>query len=195
MAAARHGRRARMTASATLIAAALVGAGCAADRGTPNVTRLADERTGYAVQRLALDSLFSGREHASRLVLWSTDAADGPVLEAVGVAVVRPKAPRVVDVTKLAPSLPARVMDEATLTALFRRYPDAWAEFFREHPGAAGLVELAPVVLSDGGRTARTYVGRSCGEHCWSAWQLTARRDASGRWRLTDLHWVRLPPT
>jgi hypothetical protein len=183
-----------VTASATLVAAALAGAACAPDRGAPNVTRLADEGTAYAVQRLALDSLFSGREHAGRLVLWSTDAADGPVLEALGAAVVRPKAPRVVDVTKLAPSLPARVMDEAALTALFRRYPDAWAEFFREHPGAAGLVELAPVVLSDGGRTARTYVGRSCGEHCRSAWQLTARRDANGRWRLTDLRWVRLPP-
>ncbi len=194
MATARRWWRARAIASAIVATAAGAGAACAPDTGTPNVRRLADEGTAYAVQRLALDSLFSGREHASRLVLWSTDAGDGPVLEAIGSAVVRPAVPRAVDVTKLGSSLPARVMDEAALRALFRRYPDAWAEFFREHPGAVGLVELAPVVLSDGGRTGRSYVGRSCGEHCRSAWQLTARRDANGRWRDIDLHWVRLPP-
>jgi hypothetical protein len=186
---ARRQRRASL-----LVAVALFGVWCARDRAAPNADRVADEATSYAVQRLALDAVFNGREHAQRLVLWSTDAGDGPALEALGSAVAEPRVPRAIDVAKLAPSLPATVMDQAALAKLFRRYPDAWAAFFRAHPGAAGLVELSPVRLSRDGLMAETYVGRSCGEHCRSAWRLTVRRDAGGRWSITDLHFVRLPP-
>ena len=61
MATARRWWRARAIASAIVATAAGAGAACAPDTGTPNVRRLADEGTAYAVQRLALDSLFSGR--------------------------------------------------------------------------------------------------------------------------------------
>ena len=154
--------------------------------------RVADEATAYAVQRVALDTLFNGREHATRLVIWATDAGDGPALEPVGALLVRPTVPRPIDVARLRASLPARVVSETELSELFRRNPDAWAAFFREHPGAAGLVELAPVTLSPDGAVAETYVGRSCGEHCRNVWWLRARR-MTNDWRVDTLGWVRVP--
>jgi hypothetical protein len=144
------------------------------------------------VQRLALDSLFTGRERAQRLVLWATDAADGPALEALGPIIPRATMPRTIDVARLAPSLPARTMTEAAVAALFQKNPDGWAAFFRENSGSAGLVELSPVWLTTGGDSATTYVGRSCGEHCRNAWRASARRTSSG-WIMTELAWVRVP--
>ena len=155
--------------------------------------RAADEATAYAVQRVALDTLFNGREQATRLVIWATDAGDGPALEPVGALLVRPAVPRPIDVARLRASLPARVVNETELSELFRRNPDAWAAFFRDHPGAAGLVELAPVTLSPNGAVAETYVGRSCGEHCRNVWWLRARRMTSDGWRVDTLGWVRVP--
>jgi hypothetical protein len=151
-----------------------------------------DAATTHAVQRLALDSLFTSREHHRRIVLWATDAADGPVLEVLGTAVVRPVQPRAIDVARLAPALPARVMSERELTTLFRRNPDAWAAFFRENPGAAGLVELSPVRLSPDGQAAETIVGRSCGEHCRNAWRLRAQHGSAG-WHIDALQWLPIP--
>jgi hypothetical protein len=187
----RYARRAaRVMATAALLV--VTTARCATDAGTGNAVRQADDTTTVSVQRLALDSLFSGREHAQRLVLWATDAPDGPALEALGSAVRRPAAPRVIDVTRLAPSLPARTLTEDAVADLFRRNPDGWAAFYREHPGSSGLVELSPVWLAPDGTTATTYVGRSCGEHCRHAWRLRARRQ-DGRWRIGELTWVRVP--
>ena len=165
--------------------------GCAI-RNDAVATSFADERTSYAVQRLAVDSLFDGRERTGRLVLWATDAGDGPVLDALGSLVPKPSTPRPVDVVRLASALPARVMRESELAELFRRNPDAWAAFFRENPTAAGLVELAPVRLSRDGPTATTFVGRSCGEHCRNAWRIVAKR-VGERWTIVDLQWVRVP--
>ncbi|HUQ80794.1 MAG TPA: hypothetical protein VM076_06645 [Gemmatimonadaceae bacterium] len=165
--------------------AAACDAGVRASRG-----HAADATTAYAVQRLALDTLFNGAEHHERLVLWSTDAGDGPVLAALGPAVVRPGNPRVIDISKLTPSLPARVMTEGELGTLFRNNPDAWAAFFRENPGAAGLVEVSGVQLSADNERAVTYVGRSCGEHCRNVWRLVARRRPDGGWAVDTLRWI-----
>ena len=184
---ARHA--ARVTATAALL---VVGARCATDTGGRSATRQADDTTTYAVQRLALDSLFNGREHAQRLVLWATDVTNGPALEPLGSVVTRSATPRTIDVTRLAPSLPARTLTEDAVADLFRRNADGWAAFYREYSGSAGLVELSPVWLAPDGSTATTYVGRSCGEHCRNAWRILARRQ-DGRWRIEDLTWVRVP--
>jgi hypothetical protein len=175
------------------IAVGLVVTGCAAHDDERGSRRVADEATAYAVQRLALDTLFNGREHAARLVIWATDAGDGPALESLGPALVRPSVGRSVDLARLRPTLPARVVTEQELAALFRRHPDAWAAFFRENPGAAGLVELAPVLLLERGLVAETYVGRTCGEHCRNVWRLDARRVGNHGWRVSAVHWVRVP--
>lgn len=172
-------------------AAAALAARCAGD-GRHATDTVADAAR-YAVWRLALDTLFNGREHARRLVLWASDRGDGPVLDALGAQVPREPAPRAIDIVKLSASLPARVMRESELEALFRRYPDAWAAFYRENPGAAGLVELSPVRVLGDARAAEAYevyVGRSCGEHCRNAWRIVARRDAAGTWRVDSLAWV-----
>ena len=184
---ARHA--ARVTATAALL---VVGARCATDTGGRGATRQADDTTTYAVQRLALDSLFNGREHAQRLVLWATDVTNGPALEPLGSVVTRSAAPRAIDVTRLEPSLPARTLTEDAVADLFRRNADGWAAFYREYSGSAGLVELSPVWLAPDGITATTYVGRSCGEHCRNAWRILARRQ-DGRWGIEDLTWVRVP--
>ena len=168
-------------------------AACVSEAREGDAPRVADDATSYAVQRLAVDSLFDGREHASRLVLWATDAGDGPVFEALGSLIPKPTSPRAIDAARLGASLPARVMTEAALAELFRQNPDGWAAFFRESPAAAGLVELSPVRVSPDGRSATTYVGRSCGEHCRNAWVLTAHREASGPWTIAELRWLRVP--
>lgn len=166
---------------------------CVSGAGEGEAPRIPDEATSYAVRRLAVDSLFNGREHASRLVLWATDAGDGPVFEALDSLIPKPTTPRAIDAARLGASLPARVMTEAALAELFRENPDGWAAFFRENPAAAGLVELSAVRVSPDGRSATTYVGRSCGEHCRNAWVLTARRQASGLWTIRELRWLRVP--
>jgi hypothetical protein len=165
---------------------------CAARERAALTTSFADEATSYEIQRLAIDSLFNGRERASRVVLWSTDAGDGPVLEALDSLVAKAATPHTIDIGRLGASVPGRVMSEIELAELFRRNPDAWAAFFRENAGAAGLVELSPVQLSPDGRRATTYVGRSCGEHCRNAWRIAAAR-AGRRWTIADLQWVRVP--
>jgi hypothetical protein len=172
----------------------IIGAGqaCGSGERDTRVTSFADEATAYAMQRLALDSLFNGREHAGRLVLWATDAGDGPVFEALGALVPKPTTPRRIDVARLGAALPARTITEAALATLFRENPDAWAAFFRENPAAAGLIELSPVRVSPDGQSATTYVGRSCGEHCRNAWRIVARRLGSG-WTIEALSWIRVP--
>lgn len=177
-------------AASGILALAVLGA---CNGSAENARRLPDDATTYAVQRLALDSLFTSREHHTRLVLWATDAANGPVLDALGALVVRPDVPHDIDVRRLAPTLPAQVMHEYELDTLFRRKPDAWAEFFRENPGAAGLVELSPVQLSNDGTVAETIIGRSCGEHCRNAWRLRARRTRGDAWQLETLEWLPVP--
>ena len=176
------------------VALAAASARCVTGDAARGVRHQADEATSYAVQRVALDSLFDGREHARRLVLWATDAADGPALEALRSTIRRATISRPIDVARLAPPLPGRTMTEAAVAELFRENPDGWAAFFRENPGSAGLIELSPVWLSADGDSATTYVGRSCGEHCRNAWRVSARR-VSSRWSITELQWVRVAGT
>ena len=182
----RHARRAARVTLAVALAAA--GARCAGDAS--RVRREADAATSYDVQRVALDSLFNGRERAQRLVLWESDAADGPALEVVRSTIPRARKSRTIDVARLAPSLPARTLAEAAVADLFRKNPDGWAAFFRENPGSSGLIELSPVWLLLDGNSATTYVGRSCGEHCRNVWRVSVRR-MSARWTITEVQWLR----
>jgi hypothetical protein len=180
---------------AVILALAVPGAYVAAcdAGGRSSGDRTADATIAYAVQRLALDTLFNGAEHHERLVLWATDGGNGPALEALGTEIVRPDTPHAIDIAALAPTLPARVMTEVELSVLFRNNPDAWAAFFRENSGAAGLVELSPVRLTADGARAATYVGRSCGEHCRNVWRFVAQRRPDGVWRVDTVRWVRAP--
>ena len=146
----------------------------------------------YAIQRLALDTLFNGREHARELVIWSSDSA-GPALE--GILSKQGLKHSRIHVESLEPTIPATAIDETRLTDLFRDHPDAWAEFFRRHPHSSGLVELSPVRYSSGDSMAEVFVGRSCGEHCRNAWRVVARRDPGGAWTVVDLRWITVPGT
>ena len=130
----------------------------------------------FAVQCLALDTLFNGREHARELAIWSSDSA-GPVLEQIS----RQKnlTHQRTDVRRLAPTLPATAIDEATIARMFREHADGWAEFFRRFPHSSGLVELSPPHFSSGNSVGEMYVGRSCGPHCQNAWRVVARRAVS----------------
>ena len=181
---ARHVLRASLTG-----AALFATVHCA----SPSGSRLADSDDAYAVQRLALDSLFNGREHAGLLVIWATDAGDGPALESSGVLVRHRDTAQPIDLARLAPTLPARLVTEAALADLFRRNPDGWAAFYRENHGTPGVVELSPVAITPDGLTATTIVGRSCGEHCRHAWRVVTTREPSGGWRIRQLDWLRLP--
>jgi hypothetical protein len=152
----------------------------------------ASDDESYSIQRLALDTLFNGREHPRELVIWSGDST-GPALEATLLGAT--SSPTRIDIERLRPTVRATTIDEKALTELFRDHADAWAEFFQRYPQSAGLVELAPVRFSSGNRVADTYIGRSCGEHCRNAWHVTARRDSAGAWKVVDLRWLKVPGT
>ena len=153
----------------------------------------AEREISNAVYRLALDTLFTGRERARRLVIWPSDAGDGPTFEALPHLSEPAGARRTIDAERLGASLPARVMGEAELERLFRENPDGWAAFYAAFPGAPGLVELLPVRVSRDGRRAETYVGRACGEHCRNAWRVGVTRDPGGDWRVQVLEWIHVP--
>jgi hypothetical protein len=150
------------------------------------------DNAAYTVQRIALDTLFNGREHARELVIWSSDSA-GPVLESI-LSEQHRKQTRI-DIHRLDPTIPANAIDEPALTLLFRDHPDGWAEFFRLFPRSSGLVELSPVRFSSGDSVAEVFVGRSCGEHCRNAWRIVARRGPVGAWRVAELRWIAVPGT
>ena len=152
----------------------------------------ASDDATYTIQRLALDTLFNGREHARELVIWSSDSA-GPALENI-LSRQHLEHPRI-DIQRLEPTIPAIAVDEQALTDLFREHPDGWAEFFRRYPQSSGLVELSPIRFSSGDRLAEVFVGRSCGEHCKNAWRISARREPVGAWKVTELRWITVPGT
>ena len=146
----------------------------------------------YDVQRIALDTLFNGREHAHQLVIWSGDRA-GPALENL---LSRQHLEHTrTDIRHLDPILPATAVDEQALTDLFREHADGWAEFFRRYPKSSGLVELSTVRFSSGRRVAEFLVGRSCGLHCQNAWHVVASRSQAGLWKVAELQWIRVPQT
>ena len=161
--------------------------------GITSIACNAPDDASYAIQRLALDTLFNGREHARALVIWSSDSA-GPVLESfLSKQSLRHKGS--IDLTRLNPTLPTVAIDEASITRIFREHPDAWAEFFRRYPRSSGLVEISTVRFSSGNRVADLLVGRTCGPHCQNAWQIVAKRDTSDTWKVAELHWIRVPET
>ena len=144
------------------------------------------------IQRIALDTLFNGREHARQLVIWSSDST-GPALESI-LSQQHLEHARI-DVERLQSTIPAITVDERTLTDLFRAYPDGWAEFFGRYPQSSGLVELSAVRFLSGGRAAEMFVGRSCGLHCQNAWHVVAKLDQAGSWKVAELQWIRVPQT
>jgi hypothetical protein len=156
----------------------------------PTACRLTDDAS-YAIQRIALDTLFNGREHSRELVVWSSDSV-GPALEAILPQQHLQHTRLRVD--RLNATIPATAIDERTIARLFREHPDGWEEFFRRHPRSSGLVELSPVRFSSG-ESAEVFVGRSCGRHCQNAWRVVLRRDPVGAWRVTRLQWVAVPGT
>ncbi len=129
-----------------------------------------------AIQRVALHELFSEREHARVLVVWSDSSDAGPVLASLDETPASTVA--------ASSALPQVRVSRDDVHALFRDHPDGWAALFERHPGAAGLVEVGRVQPGADPRTATLVIGRSCGEHCRMAWRVAARRDASPEWRV-----------
>ena len=153
----------------------------------------ADGELAAQVHRLALDTLFDGRERARQLVIWATDGGDGPTFELLHVERDAARPPQPIDRMGLDTRLPVRIVDEREVERLFRENPDGWAAFYATYPGAPGLVELLPVRVFDAGRRAETWVGRACGEHCRNAWRVIAERGNDGPWRVQALEGIRVP--
>jgi hypothetical protein len=171
------------------LAVALWAAAACTGDGSPS----AERELATAVYRLALDTLFDGRERARQLVIWPSDAGDGPTFEALPHLAETTGARRPIDADRFGASLPARVIGEPELERLFRENPDGWAAFYAAFPGAPGLVELLPVRVTHDGLRAETYVGRACGEHCRNAWRVSAARVPGGAWRVHRLEWIHVP--
>jgi hypothetical protein len=78
------------------------------------------------------------------------------------------------------------------LDTLFRAHPDGWKAFWARYPGATGVIELSPVRLT--GDSAALVVGRSCGEHCRTAWRVRLGRSGA-EWRVARVEFLRVPHT
>jgi hypothetical protein len=88
----------------------------------------------------------------------------------------------------------ALVVSRVSLTdieSLFARHPDGWAALYATYPGTPGLVEVGPVTFDDDARSAQITVGRSCGENCRMAWQVTLAVQDDRAWRVRDVGPVR----
>jgi hypothetical protein len=136
-----------------------------------------------AVQQAALTELFLVRERASALLLWRDSVHTGPILDSLGLGAA-------LEVT--VPT--ALVVSRVSLTdieSLFARHPDGWAALYATYPGTPGLVEVGPVAFDDDARSAQITVGRSCGENCRMAWQVTLAVQDDRAWRVRDVGPVR----
>ncbi len=148
-----------------------------------NALSLRDES---AVQRAALLALFVDREHATQLVFWGDTLHESPtlgVLRESGVSLTA----RWPDTAALALPMPVHIESLSTLEQHFRDFPDGWEAWFRRFPSSSGLVVLTGAErladAANGAARAALVIGRTCGEHCHSAWRVTLARDASAGWQ------------
>jgi hypothetical protein len=126
-------------------------------------------------------------------VLWADPGEAGPVFAAMGVrgGAVDSAAGRAAGGIV---GVPVAFVTAADMTRLFRAHPDGWAAFYARYAGAPGLVEVGVVERAGPGRAAVT-VGRSCGEHCASAWRVELRAaPGATAWRAAGVRTLRVPP-
>lgn len=162
---------------AALLSVALLG--CGARDATPRATDDAERAIVSAVQQAALTELFLVRERASALLLWRDTANTGPILDSLGLHAADAVAP------------PANVVTSrvalAEVEALFAQHPDGWAALYATYPGIPGLIEVGPVTIAPDAQSAQIIVGRSCGENCRMAWQVTLEPRDGQAWRVRDV--------
>lgn len=150
-----------------------------------------------SVHRAALMALFDAREHAKQLVFWSDTANLSPTLQLLRDAGVAFEA-LPPDTAALALPLPVHLESLATLEQQFHAEPDGWEAWFARYPASSGLVALTrPTVLAespDGAERVAVIVGRTCGEHCHSAWRVTLHRaTATDAWHTLGIEPLALP--
>ncbi len=168
----------RCLASFALAAVVAVSAACGGERR-------AKAKGGTAVQSAVVSFLFLEREHARSIELWADSTRAGPVLSVLG---IRSSVPDSLPVPTRTGASVHRITAD-TMAAIFRGNPDGWEAFFRRYPASSGLVELSPVTFS-ADTLATVTVGRSCGEHCATAWRFVVSRNADGTWSIQKIDYV-----
>lgn len=162
---------------AALVSVALFG--CDERDASARAAYDAERLNVSAVQQAALTELFRVRERSSALLLWHDSLHTGPILDSLGLGAADDVAPPA-DVTASRVSL-------AEVEAIFRQHPDGWAALYATYPGIPGLVEVGPVTFAPDARSAQIIVGRSCGENCRMAWQVTLEPQDDRAWRVRDV--------
>ncbi|MDQ8160564.1 MAG: hypothetical protein P3C12_14265 [Gemmatimonadota bacterium] len=184
----------RVLGALLLVVSVLGGSACGGRDGAREDAQTADDEA--AVQRVALITLFVTREHARQLVFWNDRLHLSPTLRLLRDAGV-PLVAQTADTAALRLPMPVHLESLTSLEAHFRRYPDGWEAWFRRYPGSSGLVALTrPTWLpaaADGSARAALVVGRTCGEHCHSAWRLTLARHPGAPWRSVSVVPIALP--
>ena len=179
---------------ALLLAASVLGGRACGARDRARAPEPTDHDA--AVQRAALLTLFATREHAQRMVFWSDPVHESPTLGLLRAAGV-PQVAAAPDTAALALPMPVHLETLASLESHFQRHPDGWEAWFRRFPGSSGLVALTrPIWLpaaADGSARALLVVGRTCGEHCHSAWRITLARPVGAAWRTVAVVPIGLP--
>jgi hypothetical protein len=168
----------RCLATFALVAAVAVTAACGGERR-------ARALSGTAVQSAVVSLLFLEREHAKSIELWADSTHAGPVFSVLGVS---PSVPDSLHVSARTGATVHRITAD-TMATIFRDNPDGWEAFFRRYPASSRLVEVSPVAFS-GDSFATVTVGRSCGEHCASAWRLVVARGADGTWPIRKIEYL-----
>ncbi len=148
------------------------------------------------VQRAALTALFLQREHAQQLTLWRGPRLHAPTLgELTKNAGVADSVPLLLpDTSQLQLPIAVHTVDLVMLEQFFQSHPTGWDAWYAKYPGSNGLIELtAPILNSWSRHEATLLIARTCGEHCRSAWRLTAQRAPGGEWHITKITALPLP--
>jgi hypothetical protein len=180
----------RFARGTAIVGAAVIGAvslgGCAADDADAEATLQA------AVIGEALAELFARRERARSITVWEDGRRFAPTMAAFGGSFDDADTLALIRTARLKLDVPFGV-ERTTLRemeAFFRTDPEGWDAWFEAHPGNAGVVEIVRPRIN--GDSALVVVGRACGEHCRTAWQVQLVR-TGGAWAVRSVEALRVP--
>ncbi|MEO7964864.1 MAG: hypothetical protein ABIT38_13255 [Gemmatimonadaceae bacterium] len=150
-----------------------------------------------AAERAAIVQLFLSYERPQQLVFWDGAPRDSPIFGEI--ALGDSLNPRGVSPESLLLPIPVSVVHREELERLFHENADAWEAWYRLHPASGGVVEVTAPRLAPPSSarittssSASVVIGRLCGEHCRSAWNVTVEKK-HGEWIVKGVRPVALP--
>lgn len=175
-----------------LLAVAVIAAHSACAGDAPVVRSRRPVGAEAEVVRASLVTLFSRRERAQSIAIWTDSRERSPTLSAFGGRFDAHDTLQLVDLPSGGGAWPFAL--EATslrdMQAFFKRAPAGWDSWFSSRQGSGGVVEIVrPRIAGD---SASIIIGRACGEICRGAWRVSLVREG-GVWRTHNVVVLTVP--